>query len=69
MCIYICTHICIHVFIYIHVYIYSGYTYTLYIYRESQDIYVYKSTLTQRLNSVLLHMAHILEKLIRKGAL
>lgn len=39
------------------------------IYRESQDIYVCKSTLTQRLNSLLLLTAHILEKLLPKGAL
>lgn len=39
------------------------------IYRESQDIYVCKSTLTQRLNSLLVLRAHILENFLPKGAL
>lgn len=55
--------------LYIHVYIYSSYAYIFYICRESQDIYVYKFTLTQRLNSLLLLTAHILEKLLPKVAL
>lgn len=54
---------------YIHVYIYSSYAYMFYICRESQDIYVYKFTLTQRLNSLLLLTARILEKLLPKVAL